>query len=260
MHISMSGRVSLITGGSKGLGYAMGMKFAESGAEIALVARNKTEVEQAAKEISDASSMKCLGYVADVSKAEDIESVFNKVVGDFGRIDVLVNNAGYAQAGEFVSVTDEQWQYDIDLKLMAAVRMSRLVFPGMIERKWGRIINMLNTFAKSPTARSAPTSVTRAAGMALTKVLASEGAPHNVLVNGLNIGRIFSDQVVRAHENSGSDLSLEDFVAAAGKGLPMGRFGETDECASLACLLCSDAGGYISGTSINVDGNLCPVL
>ena len=260
MQISMAGRIALITGGSKGLGYAMGMKFAECGAEVALVSRNKEEVARAAKEISTASSQKCLGYVGDVSNAEDIETIFKQVTDDFGRVDVLVNNAGFAQAGEFTSITDEQWQYDIDLKLMAAVRMSRLVFPGMKERKWGRIINMLNTFAKSPTANSAPTSVTRAAGMALTKVLASEGAAHNVLVNGLNIGRIFSDQVVRAYEHSDSDRSLGEFTASIGKGLPMGRIGETDECAGLACLLCSDAGGYISGTSINVDGNLCPVL
>ena len=256
----MAGRVALITGGSKGLGYAMGLKFAECGAEVALVSRNEQEVALAAKEISTITSQKCQGYAGDVSRAEDIQTVYEKVTRDFGKVDVLVNNAGFAQAGEFTSITDEQWQYDIDLKLMAAVRMSRLVFPGMKERKWGRIINMLNTFAKSPTAGSAPTSVTRAAGMALTKVLASEGAAHNVLVNGLNIGRIFSDQVVRAHERSGSDMDLEEFTAAIGKGLPMGRIGETDECAGLACLLCSDAGGYISGTSINVDGNLCPVL
>ena len=260
MQISMAGRVALITGGSKGLGYAMGLKFAECGAEVALVSRNEQEVALAAKEISTITSQKCKGYAGDVSRAEDIQIVYEEVTRDFGKVDVLVNNAGFAQAGEFTSITDEQWQYDIDLKLMAAVRMSRLVFPGMKERKWGRIINMLNTFAKSPTAGSAPTSVTRAAGMALTKVLASEGAAHNVLVNGLNIGRIFSDQVVRAHERSGSDMDLEEFTAAIGKGLPMGRIGETDECAGLACLLCSDAGGYISGTSINVDGNLCPVL
>ncbi len=260
MQISMAGRVALITGGSKGLGYAMGLKFAECGAEVALVSRNEQEVALAAKEISTITSQKCQGYAGDVSRAEDIQTVYEEVTRDFGKVDVLVNNAGFAQAGEFTSITDEQWQYDIDLKLMAAVRMSRLVFPGTKERKWGRIINMLNTFAKSPTAGSAPTSVTRAAGMALTKVLASEGAAHNVLVNGLNIGRIFSDQVVRAHERSGSDMDLEEFTAAIGKGLPMGRIGETDECAGLACLLCSDAGGYISGTSINVDGNLCPVL
>jgi NAD(P)-dependent dehydrogenase (short-subunit alcohol dehydrogenase family) len=119
---------------------------------------------------------------------------------------------------------------------------------------------MLNTLAKTPAKGSAPTSVTRAAGMALTKVLAGEGAAFNVLVNALNIGRIESDQIIRAHQASGSNVSLAEFITAAGQSLPMGRLGYADECASLACLLCSDAGGYISGTAINVDGNLSPAL
>ena len=260
MQVRMSGRVALITGGSKGLGYAMGLRFAESGAEIALLARSKADLDKAATSIAEASSMNCRGYVCDVSKADEIESTFNQVVGDFGKIDIVINNAGYAQAGEFVSITDSEWQYDFDLKLMAAVRLSRLAFPGMKERKWGRIINILNTLAKTPSAGSAPTSVTRAAGMALTKVLAGEGAPYNILVNALNIGRIKSDQIQRAYDRSESDMSFDEFVANAGKRIPLGRMGEAVECANLACLLCSDAGGYISGTAINVDGNLSPAL
>ena len=179
---------------------------------------------------------------------------------EVGQVDILVNNAGYAKAGPIESITDEEWQYDFDLKLMAAVRLSRLVFPGMKERKWGRIINMLNTMAKTPVGGSAPTSVTRAAGMALTKVLAGAGAPYNILVNGLNIGRIKSDQIQRAYDRSDSELSFDEFVAQAGKNIPLGRFGEAEECANLACLLCSDAGGYVTGTSINVDGNLSAAL
>ena len=119
---------------------------------------------------------------------------------------------------------------------------------------------MLNTMAKTPSAGSAPTSVTRAAGMALTKVLAGEGAPYNILVNGFNIGRIKSDQIQRAYDATNKELSFEDFVARAGKNIPIGRFGEAEECANLACLLCSDAGGYVTGTSINVDGGLSPAL
>ena len=119
--------------------------------------------------------------------------------------------------GAFESITDEEWQYDFDLKLMAAVRLSRLVLPSMKANRWGRILNLLNTYAKTPEAGTAPTSVTRAAGMALTKVLASEGAPHNVLVNALNIGRIESDQIRRQHERSGSNLSLEAFIEKAGR-------------------------------------------
>ena len=260
MEIRMDGRVALITGGSKGLGYAMGLKFAESGAQIALAARTKAAVTQAALTIAQITGQKAIGYVCDVADAEDIKRLHQAVTTDFDRIDILVNNAGFAKAGAFEAITDDEWQYDLDLKLMAAVRLSRLVLPSMKANRWGRIINMLNTLAKTPAKGSAPTSVTRAAGMALTKVLAGEGAAHNVLVNALNIGRIESDQMVRAHKASGSNDSLKAFIKAAGKSLPMGRLGYAEECASLACLLCSDAGGYVSGTAINVDGNLSPAL
>ncbi len=260
VEVRMDGRVALITGGSKGLGYAMGLKFAESGAEVALLSRDKGEVESAAIKMSKITGMGCAGFQCDVSKASEIESTFTHVIDKFGKVDILINNAGHAKAGPILSITDEEWQYDFDLKLMAAVRMSRLVFPGMQERKWGRILNMLNTLAKTPVAGSAPTSVTRAAGMALTKVLAGEGAPHNILVNGFNIGRIKSDQIQRAYDHSNTTMSYDEYVARAGENIPLGRYGEAEECANLACLLCSDAGGYVTGTSINVDGNLCAAL
>jgi len=260
MEVRMDGRVALITGGSLGIGYAIGEKFAASGADVALVARRADKLDEAVASIGKLAGTKVRGYVCDVSKADDIERMFAGVVADLGKVDILVNNAGHAKAGPIESITDEEWQYDLDLKLMAAVRLARLAFPGMKERKWGRIINMLNTMAKTPSARSAPTSVTRAAGMALTKVLAGEGAPHNILVNSFNIGRIKSDQIRRAYDNSGSTLDFDRFVAEAGKNIPIGRFGEAEECANLACLLCSDAGGYITGTSINVDGGLSPAL
>lgn len=260
MEVRMDERVALITGGSKGLGYAMGLKFAESGAEVALLARNEDEVKAAALQMSEATGASCRGYQCDVSIANDIQTTFAQVISDFSRVDVLVNNAGHAKVGAIESITDEEWQYDFDLKLMAAVRLSRLAFPGMKERKWGRILNILNTLAKTPSGGSAPTSVTRAAGMALTKVLAGEGAPHNILVNSFNIGRIKSDQIQRTYDAANTELSFDEFVSKAGERIPLGRFGEAEECANLACLLCSDAGGYISGTSINVDGNLSAAL
>ena len=197
MELRMDGRVALVTGGSKGLGYSMAHKFAASGAQVCIVARNGDEVAEAANRIKVETGAGSLGLPCDVSQAAQLQSVFDSCIETFGKVDILINNAGHAMAGEFESITDEQWQYDFDLKLMAAVRMSRLVFPGMKERRWGRIINMLNTLAKTPASGSAPTSVTRAAGMALTKVLASEGAPHNILVNGFNIGLIKSDQIQR---------------------------------------------------------------
>jgi NAD(P)-dependent dehydrogenase (short-subunit alcohol dehydrogenase family) len=132
----------------------------------------------------------------------------------------------------------------------------------MKERGWGRIVNVLNTGAKAPPAGGAPTAVSRAAGMALTKALAGEGAPHNVLVNGLLVGRIESDQWRNRWEATDKSQSYEDYLQGMAKAvnLPMGRFGTAQEFANMACFLCSDAGSYITGCAINVDGGMSPVV
>jgi NAD(P)-dependent dehydrogenase (short-subunit alcohol dehydrogenase family) len=130
----------------------------------------------------------------------------------------------------------------------------------MKERRWGRIINVLNIGAKAPTANSAPTSVTRAAGLALTKVLANEGAPHNVLVNALLVGLIDSDQWKRLHAQSGEERDYPGFLAGLAAGIPLGRIGKPEEFASLACFLASEAGGFVTGSAINVDGGQSPVV
>ena len=130
----------------------------------------------------------------------------------------------------------------------------------MRARKFGRIINVLNTGAKAPPAGGAPTAVSRAAGLAITKILASEGAADNVLVNGLMVGKIESGQWERRHAATGSNESLADYYADMGKDLPMGRLGTAQEFANMACFLVSDAGSYVSGTAINVDGGLSPVV
>lgn len=260
MQLDMTGRVALITGGSKGLGYAMAHKFASCGASVCLLARTHDEVEAAALQIADETGSNALGLSCDVSQSDQITDAFNTCIQQFGRVDILVNNAGFAHAKPFEAITDEDWQYDLDLKLMSAVRLSRLVFPGMKERRWGRIINMLNTMAKTPGKKSAPTSVSRAAGMALTKVLASEGAEYNILVNGFNIGLIKSDQLKRGYERTDKSMSYDEFLQNTGKMIPLGRVGEAEELANLACLLCSDDCGFVTGTAINVDGNMSAVL
>jgi 3-oxoacyl-[acyl-carrier protein] reductase len=132
---------------------------------------------------------------------------------------VLVNNAGTARTMAFEDISDEAWQEDLDLKLFAAIRFSRLVWVGMKERKWGRIINVLNTYAKAPTGKSAPTSVSRAAGMALTKVMANEGGEHNILVNALLVGLIMSDQWVKRHAAQAPNTDFDEFT----KGLCQGH-------------------------------------
>ena len=130
----------------------------------------------------------------------------------------------------------------------------------MQQRKWGRIVNILNIGAKAPKAEGAPTQVSRATGMALTKVLASEFAPDNILVNCLMTGSIVTDQVANRYKKEKPNISFEEFVANAGKGIPIGRMGTAQEYANMACFLASDAGSYITGTAINVDGGASPVV
>jgi 3-oxoacyl-[acyl-carrier protein] reductase len=260
VEISLAGRTALITGGSAGLGYAMAEVFAEAGARVAIVARNEDRLQAARDAIARKTGAEIHCWRCDVTSAVQIADVHADVERSLGSVGILINNAGQSQARPFEEIDDALWQADIDLKLFAAIRLTRLVWPGMKAQRWGRVLNLLNVAAKAPPPRSAPTSVTRAAGMALTKVLAGEGAPHNVLVNALLIGSIESDQIRRAHERSGADVTYDEFLRRAGERLPMGRVGAARECANLACFLVSDAASYVTGCAINVDGGLSRVV
>ena len=260
MDVRMDGRKAIITGGSAGLGKAMGMEFNRSGADVAIVGRRQDALDLAKTEIEAAGDGKVVAISADIRLAPDCKRVVGEAEAALGNIDILINNAGTSQRGPFMDVSDELWQDDLDLKLFASIRLTRLLFPGMCERQWGRIINVLNVGAKIPSAEGAPTQVTRAAGMALMKVLACEGAPHNVLVNGLLVGKIRSDQWERRHAVDERGLTLEEWYEDAGQTQPLGRLGHAEEFANMACFLCSEQGSYINGAAINVDGGLCPAV
>jgi len=260
MDISLSGRSAVITGGSKGLGLAMAREFAASGADVAILARRPEVLEEAKDIIAKTAKGRVAAFACDVSKPEQVEAGFAQVLAALGKIDIVVNNAGTSRTAPFATITDAMWQDDFDLKLFGAIRLTRLAWPHMIERRWGRVINVLNIGAKAPGAATAPTTVTRAAGMALTKVLAGEGAPHNVLVNALLVGQIDSDQWVRRHAAAGANEPYEDYIKGLATGIPLGRLGQAEEFAATACFLCSDQAGYITGTAINVDGGRSPVV
>jgi len=260
MEVSLAGRSAVITGASKGLGLAMATQFAASGADVAILARRPEVLEEAKAHIGKTARGRVIAVPCDVSKAEQCRMAFGEAMGVFGKVDILVNNAGTSRAMPFEQITDEIWQEDLDLKLFAAIRLCRLVFPQMKERRWGRIINVLNTGAKAPRAGGAPTAVSRAAGMALTKILAGEGAPHNVLVNALLVGQIVSDQWVRRHQAQGANVPFEEFIGKLGAGIPLGRLGKAEEFAAMACFLASDHAGFTTGTAINMDGGASPVV
>ena len=261
MIIRLDGRRALVTGGSQGLGYAAAEGFLKAGASVALVARGAEALEAARQALSPLG--KVIAVSADVSTAEGCTAAHAAVEAAFGGVDILVNNAGTSTRGPFPSVTDEMWQADLDLKLFAAIRLTRLAWAGMVERGWGRVINTLNTGAKVPLAQGAPTAVSRAAGLSLTKILANEGAPHGILVNAILIGIIDSNQWRKRHAAAvaaGSNQSWDDWAAEAGRAVPLGRLGKAEEFGNLATFLASDASGYTTGTAINLDGGRTPVV
>ena len=253
-------KVALITGAGGGIGKETALLFAAEGASVVCVDYNAGPNEEVAAAINAAGG-KAIAVKADVSKAADCEAMVKAAEDAYGKLNIIFNNAGISHAKPFDTVTDEDWQGDLDLKLFAAIRLCRALLPGMRERKWGRIVNVLNIGAKAPGANSTPTSVSRAAGLALTKALSQENAPHGVLVNAMLVGLIDSDQWVRRHKNQGKGESYEQFIANMAKGrIPIGRMGKAEEFARMACFLCSDAGSFITGVAINVDGGASPVV
>ena len=257
MDLQLNGRVALVTGGSQGIGKAVAVMLAQEGASVVIAARGAELLDKVAAEIRAAGG-KVHAVAADVSQAADCERLVAETIKTFGRLDILVNNAGTSATGEFESVTDEAWQADFNLKLFAAIRLARLVVPGMRQHGWGRIINMTNIGAKQPRAKSMPTTVTRAAGLAFTKAMSKEFAASNILVNTVCIGLIKAGQHERKAARAG--VPVEQMYDAMGKDIPLGRVGRAEEVASVVAFLASEAASYVTGSSVNLDGGASAVM
>lgn len=261
MEINLKDRRALITGGSRGLGRAMAESFALAGANVVIVARESDVLDETCSSLAAIRpSGKFLGISADVSDMGEVERAHTEAASFFGPVDILVNNAGTSNAKPFLAVTAQDWLDDFNLKFFSAAHLCRLCIPDMRKQGWGRIINTLNSAAKAPSAASCPTSVARAAGMAMTKALASEFAADGVLVNALNTGFLVSHQWVTRWQKDHPDKTFEEFTETIGTKIPMGRMGEAQEFANLALFLASDAASYLTGASINIDGGLTPVV
>lgn len=263
MDLGLHGKVAVITGASEGIGRAAARSLAHEGARVVICARRKDVLERASAEVAEETGAEIVPVVVDVAQPGDLERLIQTAVDRFGRLDILVNNAGTSRALKFTSVSDQDWQDDLELKLYGAVRTTRLAIDHLRRAGGGSVVNILNIGAKQPGAASVPTSVSRAAGMALTKALSKELAPDNIRVNAVLIGVIKSGQ----HERRWRGLpdnrgSLDDFYAAmAGeRGVPLGRVGETQEAGDLIAFLGSPRAAYITGTAINLDGGLSSVV
>ncbi len=256
MDLELSGKTVLITGGTDGLGLALATQLATEGAAVAVCGRDEERL-RAAEAAVRAVGGDVLAQRADVSQVGELEAFVEAAAARWGRIDGIVHNAGRASEGSIETIDDETWDSDVQLKLMAAVRLTRLALP-MLRASHGAVLFTLAVSAKAPGGSSEPSSVTRAAGMALMKALSKELAPDGIRVNAVLIGLIESGQWVRTAEGSG--LGLGEFYErfAADAGIPLGRFGRAGEFADLGCYLLSSRASYLTGTAINLDGGLSP--
>ena len=257
MQLSLKGKVAAVTGGSEGIGRASALRLAELGAKVAICARRKDVLDKTAEEIRKTGA-EVLSVVADAAKAEDMPRFIEETVKRFGRLDIVVNNAGGTGQSAFDKVGEEEWENDIAIKVKAQVRTARAAIPHMKKAGGGRIINLNMVGAKQPGAAMFPTTVSRAAGLALTKGLSKELAPFNILVNAVAVGKIKSKQQERRAARN--KMSVEEHYAQTGKTVPLGRMGEAEEVADVIAFLASDAASYVTGTCINVDGGLSGAL
>ena len=260
MDLGLRGKVAIITGGSEGIGKGVALCLAREGVKVAICARRREILERAAAEITALSGGEVFAQPADVTSREELEKFVTLTVNRFGRIDILVNNAGKSAAKKFEDVTDAEWQEDLDLKLMAAVWCSRLVIPYMRKVGGGRIINVTHPGGKAPGARSLPTSVSRAAGIALTKALSRDYAAENILVNTVCLTNIKSAQIERFWRARGAQGTLEEFCTQLGKDVPLKRLGEPEEVGALVAFLVSEQARFITGTAVNIDGGISAVV
>ncbi|HEX2173150.1 MAG TPA: SDR family oxidoreductase [Dehalococcoidia bacterium] len=252
MDLGLRGKVAAITGGSDGIGKAAARRLAEEGAKVAICGRREDVLEAAATELRKLTGGEILAVRADVTRDGEAAAFIQKTVDQFGRLDILLNNAGTSSAHHWDNLTEEIFRADIDLKLFGALRCTEAAVPHLRAAGGGRIINVTTPGGKTPGPRSMPTSVTRAAGIAFTKALSKDLAADNILVNTVCVGIIKSGQWVRRAQ--ARDVPLDQIYQESGKGIPLGRVGEAEEVGDVIAFLASDRASYVTGTAINIDG------
>jgi 3-oxoacyl-[acyl-carrier protein] reductase len=265
MDMGLQDKVAIVTGGSEGIGKAAAQGMAQEGAKVVIVARRPDVLEQAARDIKTATEGVVLSVTGDVTDRDMAERVVQTVLDSFGRVDILVNNAGISMAKPFENVSDDDWEGDFDLKVWAAVRFIRAVIPQMRKVGGGRIINVTNLGGRTPGPASMPTSISRAAGIAITKGLSKDLAKDKILVSTVCIGLIKSGQNQRRYsrlKESDPNVTLEDFwiQAAKNRGIPLGRVGEAQEAGDVITFLASERASYLTGIAVNIDGGVSAVV
>lgn len=262
MDLQLNNKVVIITGGSEGIGRAAAERFSKEGARVAIASRTQSDLDKVAAEIAAQSGNEVIGIATDVRDEDSVKALIERVANHWGGIDVLVNNAGTSSAARLEDLTNEQLDNDLNLKVKAAIYCTRHALPYLKESR-GCICNTTTPGGKAPTAGTQPTALSRAAGISLTKTWAFEFAADGIRVNTVCVGFLRSRQHKlrweAARENK-PDLTLDQFYDQFNARIPMGRVGEASEAGDVIVFLCSGVASYVTGTAINADGGMSPVV
>jgi 3-oxoacyl-[acyl-carrier protein] reductase len=260
MDLGIRGRVAIVCAASQGLGKAAAISFAREGAHVVVCSRDAGRLESAASEIRLAAdpSARVRTIVADLTKAEAIRSLVAASVDEFGRVDILVTNAGGPPVATFPDLDDTTWQKGVELTLMSTIRCIRAVLPLMQKQRWGRIVNITSIAARQPVNDLIVSSTLRPGILGLSKVLSNQYARDGILINSVTPGFILTDRqkeigLARAAK---SGRTFDDYLAEIARDIPTGRLGNPAELADVIVFLCSERASYITGVTLSVDGGM----
>jgi 3-oxoacyl-[acyl-carrier protein] reductase len=264
MDLGLTGRVCVVTGASRGIGLATSRALAREGARLLLIARGEEPLAEAARACA-ADGGDAAALVLDVTDADAGERALAAAEEHFGHVDVLVNNAGTSRVRDLDDLTDEEWQGQWDLNVMASMRLMRAVAPRMAERGWGRIVNVASSSGKRPSGSNVAYSVAKAALLSLSRAYADAYAGRGVLVNAVAPGPVATPLWMepgglldQSAEKQG--VTREESLDASSSRIPLGRLGTEEEIAAVIAFLCSEAASDVVGAAWSVDGGAVPTI
>jgi 3-oxoacyl-[acyl-carrier protein] reductase len=256
MEFGLRGKRAIVMAASRGLGYASALGLAREGCKLIVCSRDQGRIEAAAAAITKETNAEVKALVADVSSASEAKRLVDAAVSAYGGLEIVVHNAGGPPAGETLQMTDEQWQKAFEQNLLSFTRIVGAAAPEMKKAGYGRVITIASSSIKQPIPNLALSNALRAGVWGIAKTLSRELAPQGILVNVIAPGRIDTERIAELDQANAtkSGKSIEDVRKASVGSIPLGRLGRPEELANLVVFLASQAGSYITGQAITVDG------